>query len=246
MQYIDNVYLINMIHSKQRLDNMQKQVHKLGKPFKRIEAIIGNQLSQSDIEKFATPWCQSFCTKAMIGIFLSHQKAWETIVKNNDKYALILEDDTHIVETFQNDLNNILQELNEKDPNWDFIYLGCFGACSKTRNYDIVSTIQKYIFPNIKDKREFTYSYVPETPVGFHCYVISQKCAQKLIIIMNKASYHVDVAFLNHSSQFRIYSSSKILGYQQSTSSNSTQTVNFPILANILLDNIQCDKGSNS
>jgi hypothetical protein len=59
---------------------------------------------------------------------------------------------------------------------------------------------------------------------------------------MKTISYHVDIAFLNFEDKFKIYSSSKLLAYQYSTSVQSTQTEPFPIMLNKILDNYKCKK----
>lgn len=85
-----------MDKSKDRLENMEKQIPKLGRQFKRIPAVDGSKLSKKQLKKYTTKFCRYFCSKSMIGCFLSHKKTWQTIVNNNDAYALILEDDCHL------------------------------------------------------------------------------------------------------------------------------------------------------
>ena len=59
---------------------------------------------------------------------------------------------------------------------------------------------------------------------------------------MKTVNYHVDVSFLNFQDKFKIYASSKLLAYQYSTSSQSTQTEPFPANLNKILDNYKCKK----
>lgn len=243
MEYIDNVYVINMDKSIDRLENITKQIPIIGKQFKRIQAVEGSKLTTDEIKSVATLSCSLFCTYSMIGIFLSHKKAWETMIDNNDSYAMIMEDDCSVVESFQVDLKNCIGELSLVDPAWDFLYLGCFGACEADKsNYSLASYVQKILLPNIKKRRDNKYSFTPEAPVGFHCYVISRKCAKSLLDKMNKVDYHVDASFLSHANNFNVYSSSKNLAFQYSNSDNSTQTGSFPIILNKILDNVKCNK----
>jgi GR25 family glycosyltransferase involved in LPS biosynthesis len=222
MENIDNVYVINLDSSTERLEQMNKQMNILGKPFTRVSAVNGKTLSNEEINNVTNLACRYFCTNTMIGIFLSHKKVWQTIIENNDKYALVMEDDCVLVDTFQTDLKNSLNELDEIDPEWDFLYLGCFGACSSDRNYDMIVKIQMFGVPKINKTcpcsckkqdcklcyHRHKYTFIPEAPTGFHCYIISNKCAKRMVDLIDKVTYHVDVEFLNHAYKFNIYASS--------------------------------------
>ena len=244
MNYVDNVYVINMDNSSDRLEIMKSQIDIIGKPFNRISAVVGKNLKKEDIKNETTSLCNLICTNTMIGIFMSHKKTWETIINNNDKYAMIMEDDCSLIPTFKEDLKECLDELFIVDPEWDFLYVGCFGGCDPdTSRYTLIEKLQNIVLnKNIKKKQNNLYSFTPETPIGFHCYIISQKCAKKMLKVLNKVSYHVDVAFLNNAKTFNIYACSKTLAYQYSTSKNSSQTENFPIILNSLFENIKCRK----
>lgn len=243
MNYIDNVYYINMDKSLDRRAKMESQENLIGKKLIRIPAVNGNELSEQDIKNSTTTFCNNFCTKTMIGIYLSHLKVYKQIIDNGDKYALIMEDDCEIIPTFQQDLQVILDDLIKIDPEWDFLYLGCFGGCTPNGDNEFFAQLQTTFLYKLKSKPlDNPHVFIPESPVGFASYIISQKCAQKMSSIMTKASYHVDVEFLRHASQndglFKIYATKKILGYQYTDSNSSTQTNNFPTIINNLL----CEK----
>jgi glycosyl transferase family 25 len=240
---IDNIYVINLKEASDRLEQMNRQIPILGKSFQVIEAINGKNLSKKEIQHYCTQFGQKFCTYGMIGCFLSHQKTWQTIVKNKDRYALIMEDDCQLIDTFKQDLENTLDELFDFDPEWDFLYLGYFGASDPKRNYNLIHSFSKMVLPNIKQSKiqPFTkHFFIPEAPIGFHCYIISNKGAKKLLHYLNKVSYHVDVKFLEFSHHFNVYASTKNLGYQFSTPNSSSLTqYNFPISANYFLDHVK-------
>lgn len=240
MEHISNTYVINLDDDTERLKKMKEQIPKLGKQFKRISAIKGKNLTKKEIQNETTFLCSKFCTYSMIGCFLSHKKAWKTMIENNDKYAIIMEDDCELSETFQEDLKKVMDELIPQKP--DFIYLGCFGACEVDKNYGFFALLQKYsILYRLQNLSNYNgnYSYVPEAPVGFHCYIISNDCAKYLLKNMEKADYHVDVSFLKHSKNLKIFASSKKLGTQFATSGQSTQCIDFPISLNNIFDNIK-------
>ena len=141
MEYIDNVYVINMEESKDRLTAMNKQIPTLGKQFIRIDAINGKNLSSEDRKNATTFLCNNFCTPSMIGISMSHKKAWKTMIENGDRYAIIMEDDAELIPQFQSELQLCLDELMVKNKDWEFIYLGCFGACDKNKDYDFFEKV---------------------------------------------------------------------------------------------------------
>jgi len=226
---------------------MESQIDIIGKPFKRISAIVGKEMTKEEIKNVSTPFCSVFCTSSMIGIFMSHKKAWENVINNNDRYAMIMEDDCSLIPSFQEDLKKCIDELFLVDPEWDFLYLGCFGGCDRNPNeYDPIAKIQVILMSattgKINPKKPNVYSFTPENPTGFHCYVVSQKCAKKLLKMLDKVSYHVDVAFIKYANNFNVYSCSKTLGYQYTNSENSTQTESFPIILNKILNNFECKK----
>lgn len=252
MESINNIYVINLDRDTDRLQNMVNQIHIMGKQFIRIPAIDGKLLTENSTQTFDNSinninfFCQYFCSPSMIGIFMSHYKTWETVLKNNDKYALIMEDDCELIPDFQKELKNVLDELFIIDPDFDFLYLSCGGACDINKNYNIINIIQKLFITNVTNKISNNintkYIFVPETPVGFNCYIISQNCVKKLLKYMKTITYHVDVAFLNVQDKFKIYASSKILAYQYASASQSTQTEQFPIILNNILNNYKCKK----
>ena len=250
MNYIDNVYVINMDKSVDRLKTIKKQEPILGKKITRISAIDGKILSKQQINDNSTDLCSSFCSKSMIGCFLSHKKAWQSVVTAGDSYAIIMEDDCELINgtkgDFQNELKKLLDELIPSKP--DFIYLGCFGACNKDKKYDLLEFISMQTMSKIKQdstqqKTIYKHSFIPESPVGFHCYIISNSAAKKLINYMPKADFHVDVTFLKHASNFKVHAASKQLAFQAASTINSTQTSSFPKSINYILDKIKTEKG---
>lgn len=242
--YIDNAYVINMDESQDRMRTMMSQESKLGINITRVPAIVGKDLSTDEIEKVSTTFCRYFCTRTMIAIFLSHKASWQMMIDRGDKHAIIMEDDCELDKSFGKEVSKTLDELSVVDPEWDFIYFGYMGACDPNKDYNIIARVQKLFTTNIKSNRpNNTYSFIPESPFGFHCYAISQKCARKMLTFMEKVSYHVDVAFLNYSKYFSIYANTRPLAYQYSTPGNSSQTSDFPILLNRYFDKITCDKG---
>jgi GR25 family glycosyltransferase involved in LPS biosynthesis len=238
MEYIDNAYVINMNRSAERLEQMMLQIPILGKQFVRIEAINGASLHPELVTPQLTSFCKYTYTNSMVGCFLSHKKAWETVVRNNDEYAIVMEDDCKLISTFQTDFKHVMDELISQKP--DFIYLGYFGCNYDKSEINIINRFISFILPKIKWRGEGRYYYTPTSPFGFHCYVISKSCAAELLYLLSKISYHVDIQFLDHANSFKVFASKKKLATQYASALTSTQTVfAFPTLFNTVLESFR-------
>ena len=91
MVVIVNILIINLKTSKDRLEFQKKQFEKLGLPFDVLEAFSVVDLNEEQYQKLGFGW-QRPLRKVEVACFLSHQKAWEEVLKRNQP-CLILEDD---------------------------------------------------------------------------------------------------------------------------------------------------------
>ena len=123
------VYYINLEKSTSRNDFIQTQLQKYGIQGKRIGAIYGKdlvfegdtiQLTDDKTINFINTFTST--TPGVLGCTLSHIKAIYTAFKNNDKYALIIEDDASfaLYPYWPIDLHKIMEEA-PKD--WNIINL---------------------------------------------------------------------------------------------------------------------------
>ena len=252
MDYIDNIYVINLDRSQDRLEKMKKRMSELGEKITRISAIDGKKLTEKELDTNVTFFCKNFCTPGIIGCFLSHRKTWETMIKNKDRYAMILEDDCHLIDNFQSYLADAMNELFKLDPDWDLLYGGSMGAYSKPDNSTLKGIFKSLIYsysPTVHQKDyNGKHTYIPYSPLGTHCYILSNKCAIKLLSNLEKASYHLDITILSNSSKFNIYVMKNFIGYQYSIL-NNTSTIdshNFPVILNKLFNNCHIDETSFS
>jgi glycosyl transferase, family 25 len=221
------IYYINLDRSTDRLYNISKQQAKLKTEFTRIKAVDGKLLTPQQKKENCSKFCQTFCTPSMIGCFLSHKLAWKTVVDNGDDWAVIIEDDCILHKNFIPHVKTVVSELNIKESNWDFVYLGSLS-------FNHASFI-----PSVKTKMKYkAFSYtVPVRPMGFHCYLISKQGANKLLSVFKKVEYHVDLMFLLNNHHFRVFSSKKVLGIQKTSCNSSTLNENkFPKVINGFID----------
>lgn len=242
MEYIDNVYVINLDRSKDRFQSIKSILGRENIQFTKISAIDGVMLSDDDVSKHCTKFAETFCPKTIIGCAMSHKKTWRKIVENNDKYAIVFEDDVFIDKNFKSELKKCLDELFTFDQKFDFLYLGYFGPAKITDN-SFINHLQNIILYKLSNKKcDLENVFIPVSPVGFHCYIISKECAKKLLKSMNKINYHIDVEFLKYANtlNLRVYACKNRIGYQFSTVENSfLNDCKFPKLLNILCDNIK-------
>jgi hypothetical protein len=203
------------------------QAHKLPSIPIRIPAVNGKDITLDDTN--TTTWCRTFCTPSMIGCYLSHLEAWKQIA-NGDSYGLVLEDDIDIVDDFNHQLEQILQELCDRD--WGYINLGG----SSLNDFALSSTL--------------TTIREDSVPILCHCYLLTKEAAQKLIK-HSRAVYHVDVALIHILKEEGIkHYTSKPLA-TQSLSLKSSQSIGFPyyigtLLSGVNIGSIDLQKASES
>lgn len=109
------VYYINLDKSIQRKQFMEEQFSKLRVQAVRIPAVNGYELTTEKLLEVNKQTAFSHFTKPLpgeIGLFLSYKKAWSMIEKQQEDYAVLLEDDVLIKEDLFKNLPDILSKLN--------------------------------------------------------------------------------------------------------------------------------------
>lgn len=101
---------------------------------------------------------------------------------------------------------------------------------------------EKEVLKIVKENRNWDFMYLGHyelfgsVPVGFHCYMINQKSVRKLLVLMKKMYYHIDLQFYLTCNELNVFFANKKLAKQTITSDASTQNINFPSYTNKLLD----------
>ena len=177
---IPPVFVINLDKSPERMATIAKRLDELDIPFERISGVYGADLSEEEIAKY---YCAKLNKKnyrrplglGEIGCYISHIKAWQTIVDRQLHCALILEDDIVIEEG--------LAELVSK-----------LGKSSDT--FDIVKFFNKKTNPKIVESVDFTSKYklcrFKKIPIGNYAQLISLSGAKKLLKAYEKFGRPVD------------------------------------------------------
>lgn len=108
------IFLLNLDKSVDRLDRMQKLLAGQGLAYRRIQAVYGKDLTQSEVREKVSLWRWRCAqgrapTPGEIGCALSHLKALRAIVDEGLPYACIMEDDIMLM----GDLKARLEEMEK-------------------------------------------------------------------------------------------------------------------------------------
>ena len=140
--------------------------------------VNGSSLTDTEIRENTTALCAATCTRPSIGIGMAHLKAWNSIVKNNDEYALVVEDDVTFVPDFYPRLVTALQHV---PADYDILYLGCFGCTSDSSLLTLGGKAVGLIGATDTTTSVNAYIDRPITVVGAHAYIVTRKGAQRLL-----------------------------------------------------------------
>lgn len=118
-------YIINLDESRARYNEVRRQTEKLDITFKRIAAISGNKLTESDLtEKVDLISYRDFAghypKKGTVGCSLSHIKAWREFLASDYEFGLFFEDDV-IFDPIK--LKIILPDILKHSSKWDILNL---------------------------------------------------------------------------------------------------------------------------
>lgn len=233
--FFDNVYLVNLEKSKDRLNNITKILNNENIKFERFNAVYGKELSDEYIKTITTNFCYNFCPKSVIGCALSHILIWKDILKKNYKNSLILEDDIYFDENYK---NNLKKSLNELPHDWDIVYLGCGGLCNKDNKNNLSEFISKIIFQKINNRIIYNnYIFIPEYPTGTFSYGISNNGCRKLLNIIKKIEKHIDSQMSSNNYTLNVYAVNPKCIYPNTNESIISNNSN--VLLNNMLNKIE-------
>ncbi len=115
-------YLINLDRAKERLQQMDAQLQRLGLSYTRISAVLGDDLKEPIAgfdERAFNIRTGKHKNKREIGCYFSHLKVIEAFLKTDSSHALILEDDAEL----PNDTIRLLDAACLKGDKWDLLRL---------------------------------------------------------------------------------------------------------------------------
>jgi len=216
-----NVYVINLVKNKERLENFTYQYNNSdmsSKPFIVYPAIVGKNL---DLAKFVTPNAYNQIimtertnsrrhhydlTRGAVGCYLSHLNIYKEIAKSDKKYGLIFEDDVMIAQDFYERLNNGLKSV---PADWELYLLGVI--CLKCE-----------IKPNYINVNRFW---------GTHGYLVKKETAIKLVKLMSgliKKQIDADICLFIKYNKLKVYAINPIIVAQDNLGSD----IQVPVIHN--------------
>lgn len=193
---LNNIHVINLERSKDRLKHIDTNLKKYGVKFKRFDAIDGKDLSIDEINNVTTTMCRYFlCNRSIIGCAMSHITLWKEISQYNDKWHLVLEDDAEFTDQTINLLNELSHSPIMNEDNI-IISLVCTGPLCEGSLVPIPSNINSEDKGDLsRSKNNINISLIePIFPLGFVAYLITKNTARKLYDYFTKykINYHID------------------------------------------------------
>lgn len=190
---LNNIHVINLERSKDRLQHINTNFNKYGIKFKRFDAIDGKQLSIDEINNTTTKMCRYFlCNRSIIGCAMSHIALWKEISESDNKWHLVLEDDIEFTDETINFLKKIQNSSIMNEDNI-IISLNCTGPLCTGQSVSLHFNVNDEIH-NIQKNIEKNKLIQPDFPLGTVAYLITKNTAKKLYdyYIENKINYHID------------------------------------------------------
>lgn len=175
-------YVINLDRSVDRLSHVRSVFSDLNIEFERVSGVDGRSISTFDQKALVelAPG-QRALTPSEIGCFLSHKKCFDLIAKSDDEYACVFEDDI----IFSPEIVDWLGTTNWIPNNSDIIRL---------QTVDSKATIG---YPIYKSKDGRKLSRLLGRYVGTGGYIISKRCAERLLTDAAKATAPIDEMMFN-------------------------------------------------
>ena len=140
----DNIgcYVITL-KKPEKMKNIEEQQKKCKYNIEIVDAIFGDDLNMNELvkeKKVDANYVHGH--PRQIGCYMSHMKIWDMIQEKqkNDstKYSIIFEDDFNLVDDFNQRLKDILQDVEDKNIEFDMIILGnLLGAGGELISKDV-------------------------------------------------------------------------------------------------------------
>jgi len=174
------VFLINLDKSTDRRELCEAELNKYGVEFERVAGVYGKDLAPAEIENVYSQTLNATRYKKTMGVgevgcYLSHIKCWEKIVDEKLDYAVILEDDFKLDDTFTE-----FPEVFSKLQNWDYVRIAF-----PSRNTPIVDRVK------VTEERDLVY--YKKVPINTLAQVVSLEGAKKLLASSQTIFRPVDV-----------------------------------------------------
>ena len=117
------IFIINLDRATTRWEKMRKQLEKLGLQYERFSAIDAEAASDAFLNQYYSAELNRIkyyvsLSKSEIACYISHLKVCEKILSDNLDYAIVLEDDIELNDSFK-----LVPYALESVQNWNYIKL---------------------------------------------------------------------------------------------------------------------------
>lgn len=172
-------FVINLKNRPDRFEKIKDNeiIKKLN--FQRFEAIDGSLLKPNEKLQRIFEFNDYNMRQGMVGCALSHIKLYIQLLKSNEDFYIIFEDDIEFTNNFLEKFDKVLESLPS---NWDLCYLS-YHLWKKFRNDEFLSRNQPVNIEKWNLRQSFNISMG-----GTTAYMISKKGAIQLLNYINSVS----------------------------------------------------------
>jgi glycosyl transferase, family 25 len=164
-------YVINLDSDRDRLAKIEQEFATAGMAFERVTAIYGADLPDRLAPYFldADGNYAPYLTAGEVGCYASHLSVWRRMLLEEDRCALICEDDVRLAPQFRELIDLIIAKAA---PGWDLIRL---SSPTKRAAHTVTELTPRYSMVR--------YTKIPASAAG---YLLSKAGAKKLLIPMRR------------------------------------------------------------
>ena len=162
------IYVLNRASEKTRLEHFRIQAGRLRQSFARVEAqdpalvAVSESLNRYDEVRNQQQYYRAL-TQAEIATYLSHRQAWQRMVEDDLDFAVVLEDDVLLANSF----TYLARTIAQLEQPWHVLKLAEPYARVKSKAVERCGAATLVRYPNI--------------PLGTSAYVVSREGAEALL-----------------------------------------------------------------
>ncbi|MFN6962557.1 MAG: glycosyltransferase family 25 protein [Pyrinomonadaceae bacterium] len=165
-------YIINLERSKERRKHITSEVERLGLDYEIITAIDGNDFTDEDLAKVADMSViepnKHWFGKNLVAGSLSHRKVYETMIRQGDEIALVLEDDARLDPSLKEVLNAVAPLVG------DYELTMLYWECLKDLNLSTLGAVE------VTHNRKLYYPMSEEGVCSGAAYIVRRSLAKRL------------------------------------------------------------------
>ena len=193
------IFVLNLDRAPQRWHEAKQELASMNLSATRFPGVDGKKLTPAELEANVTTVSRHIVTRGVLGCFLSHRTFWQHVVDHNLTEAIIMEDDVLIASNFHAVVKKALKErrdleLSQTIEPIDVLLLGGLGRVHPEGYDGLMGISLSHLIGGSREPKVLSESlHIPMRAGGTHGYMITLKGAKKLLALLPKANYHVDI-----------------------------------------------------